>query len=40
MLLVEDDTAMRQMLESLFTGEGFAASRIVSLGWRYLHRGR
>jgi two-component system response regulator HydG len=30
MLLVEDDTAMRQMLESLFTGEGFAVSGAVS----------
>jgi DNA-binding NtrC family response regulator len=30
MLLVEDDTAMRQMLESLFTGEGFAVSEAAN----------
>ncbi len=30
MLLVEDDTAMRQMLESLFTAEGFAVSEAAS----------
>jgi two-component system response regulator HydG len=30
MLLVEDDTAMRQMLESMFTAEGFAVSEAAS----------
>jgi len=30
MLLVEDDTAMRQMLESLFSGEGFAVAEAAN----------
>ena len=30
MLLVEDDTAMRQMLESLFTGEGFSVAEAAN----------